>query len=196
MKTTNDKFENDFDQSIHDPIYEGASITVAESLTCILTLMTSFDISGALLAAFLGVIEYHCKKPNKFPKTLYRLKKFFKNLKTPLTRHFFCSKYFSKVERKDSVCPQCNDSENITYFIEIDIIHQLKALFKRPNFYKSVSTYRFNRKKINENNFEDIYDGSIYKNLVEEGFLADKSNISFTWNTVGVPLFRSSKFSI
>ncbi len=31
---------------------------------------------------------------------------------------------------------------------------------------------------------------------MQQGFLADKHNISFMWNTDGIPVFRSSKFSI
>lgn len=162
----------------------------------ILTLMISFKITGVLLAKFLQIIELHCPKPNNCLKTLYKFNKFFKNLKTPLKKHFFCSECFCRVNKPTQICPNCKVNENITYFIEIPIIAQLKAIFKRPNFYETISTYRFSRKKVCHENLEDIYDGSVYKELESSGFLSSKNNISFTWNTDGFPIFKSSKFSI
>jgi len=43
---------------------------------------------------------------------------------------------------------------------------------------------------------EDIYDGLVYQKYMQDGqFLADANNISFLWNTDGVPV-KSSKCSI
>lgn len=76
------------------------------------------------------------------------------------------------------------------------MVDQLKQLFNRDGFYNSVN-YRFNREKRNSANIEDIYDGLKYKNLMlPEQFLSCPSNISFTWNTNGIPVFKSSKFAI
>ena len=41
----------------------------------------------------------------------------------------------------------------------------------------------------------DIYDGNVYQELVRDGFLANKDNISFLFNTDGIPVFKSSGFS-
>lgn len=195
MKTDTD-FDDILDSSAHDPLYPGAPLSLVESVVSILSLLLSFQITGVLLTKILELIELHCIKPNKCHKTLYKFKKFFRDLKTPLIRHFFCSGCFSKLEKKNSVCQICKCNKNVSYFIEIPIIAQLRALFKRPGFYDKIANYRFNRKKKNVDNLEDIYDGLIYKKLVSEGFLSCKSNVSFTWNTDGVPLFKSSKFSI
>lgn len=47
------------------------------------------------------------------------------------------------------------------------------------------------------NNIEDVYDSSQYQKLYENGGpLSEKNNISFTFNTDGVPIFKSSKTSI
>ena len=62
--------------------------------------------------------------------------------------------------------------------------------------FKEMLSNRFTRIKVNDSNFEDIYDGSIYKELINKGFFSDSNNISLTWNTDGVPLFKSSKLSI
>lgn len=109
-----------------------------------------------------------------------------------MIKHFFCSTCKNLVQGS---CEVCKDSD-INYFIEIPIIAQIAIMFKRKDFYKNLM-HRFVRKKINQDNLEDIYDGSVYKQLFENsGFLSKPSNISFMWNSDGVPLFRSSKFSI
>lgn len=41
----------------------------------------------------------------------------------------------------------------------------------------------------------DITDGIVYQELVDSGFLLNPSNISFQFNTDGVPVFKSSSFS-
>ena len=41
----------------------------------------------------------------------------------------------------------------------------------------------------------DVYSGEIYQQHVTSGFLSDKANISFIFNTDGIPVFRSSKFT-
>ena len=42
----------------------------------------------------------------------------------------------------------------------------------------------------------DIFDGREYKKLVQSGFLSNKANVSFTLNTDGVDIYRSSKSSL
>jgi hypothetical protein len=43
--------------------------------------------------------------------------------------------------------------------------------------------------------YTDICDGEVYQSLVRNGFLADNRNVSFIFNTDGIPIFKSSKFS-
>lgn len=55
------------------------------------------------------------------------------------------------------------------------------------------------RKKKKNDGIEDIYDGQIYRKLSEPGGPLSEDfpyNISFTWNTDGIPVFKSSKFSL
>lgn len=41
----------------------------------------------------------------------------------------------------------------------------------------------------------DVYSGHLYQQHVSSGFLAQKRNISFIFNTDGIPVFKSSKFT-
>ena len=54
--------------------------------------------------------------------------------------------------------------------------------------------HRFSGVKVHENNYEDIYDGNLYKELmIPNGILSFKNNISLTWNVDGLPLFQVLK---
>ena len=68
-------------------------------------------------------------------------------------------------------------------------------MFSRSGFYKDLQ-HRFNRKKQAQENIEDVYDGPLYRSLVSKGILNSGNNISFIFNTDGVPVFKSSKVSI
>lgn len=68
-------------------------------------------------------------------------------------------------------------------------------MYSRRGFREKLS-YRQTRVKKAEDNYEDIYDGLLYKELSKQGgILENPNNISFTWYTDGVPVFKSSKFS-
>ena len=81
------------------------------------------------------------------------------------------------------------------YFLEIPIIGQLQSFFKRPNFYSDIQ-YRFERVKKKKENTEDVYDGQLYKNMIEKGILNSPDNISFLFNTDGTAIFKSSKMQV
>uniref|UniRef100_A0ABD2XS72 Uncharacterized protein n=1 Tax=Trichogramma kaykai TaxID=54128 RepID=A0ABD2XS72_9HYME len=155
----------EFIEAADELIYDEGPITVAESILTILDLVSRFTISGALLSAILSTIELHCKKPNRCVKSVYKFKKAISSIKTPIIRHSYCSICSLKLE--NSFCKNCN---------------------------KTVD-YRHSRTKKNNQNYEDIYDGSVYKSI-PNNFTDNPNNITFTWNSDGFPLFKSSKFSI
>ena len=179
-----------------EPLYPGAPLTVAEHILSVMSLMLRFKLTGVLFAKILSLIHLHCIQPNFCIKTLYKFQMIFKNIKSPLQRHYYCSICFTKKERANvDECEHCQKKTPLSYFIGIPIISQLEKLYKRKGF-KELLDHRFTRQKNNPHNYEDIYDGSVYTELVEQGFLSNPDNISLTWNTDGVPLYKSSKVSI
>ena len=134
-------------------------------------------------------------------KSLHHFKKYFAEIKTPLIKHYYCCQCFASISSESTACSNefCNASftnKKKSYFIEMSVTNQIRNLFARDGFYQKLQ-HRFKRKKINENNLEDIYDGKIYKDMFEnDGPLSNPNNISFTWNTDGIPVFKSSKFSL
>ena len=86
--------------------------------------------------------------------------------------------------------------KDLSYFIHLPISEQIRSLFARK-FFASNLLHRFTRAKLNQDCFEDIYDGSLYrKMMLPNGVLSSQNNISLTWNIDGLPVFRSSKFSL
>ena len=151
-----------------------------------------FGISGVLLSSLLLLIDLHCLRPNRCVKSLYKLKKIFANAYPLTVRHYFCGICLRKLDNK--FCQYCNQSKNISYFLEMSILKQLECFYKRPEFAEKLN-HQNERQKENDNNYEDLYDGTIYKSLPEDIINCDEK-ITFTWNTDGVPLYKSSKMSI
>ena len=140
----------------------------------------------------------HCIiEDNVCIKTLYKFKKYFENLRSPLKIHYFCSKCFSHLRRKDDICGNegCDNQSEVSYFVEISIVSQLRQMFNRTGFYDKLN-HRFDRRKKNAFNYEDVYDGQVYKHQVRDGFLADRNNVSFCWNSDGVRIFKSANYEV
>lgn len=86
-----------------------------------------------------------------------------------------------------------------SYFIEIPVKHQVKKIKKKRNIENESLKHIFKRKKKKSVGIEDIFDGNLYRNLSKTGGPLSKVNpynISFTWNTDWLPIFKSSKVSI
>lgn len=180
------------------PLYEGAPLTLAESMLLILTLGLRHSLTGSCLVDILTLVCLHCKHPNLCKTTLHLFKKYFSNLKMPLVFHQFCSVCGFLLNKQQNSCPCCHkqitSKKDKTYFIEIPILAQIQALFQQKDFSGDLQ-HRFQRK--NDGTIRDIYDGLLYKKFSQPGgLLQNPNNISFMWNTDGVPIFKSSKFQI
>ena len=196
---------NDLDvQAVPDgekAIYPNARLTNAASLLLIMTFAVTHKLSGEALKDLLTLINMHCLIPNPLIQSLYKFKKYFNMLQHPIKKHYYCPNCCISIDSECTECPNFSCKETISpntksFFIEIPIIDQLKVLFSRKGFYNSLN-HRFVRTKKNGDKIEDIYDGAIYqKQLKSEGFLSQRNNISFTWNTDGIPVFKSSKYGI
>ena len=189
--------ELNLDENNNDkPLYPGAPITVMESLLAILAVYLKNNLTKVALSQILELISLHCIKPNNCISSWYKLEKFLSKLKNPFKRNFYCNDCHISLREENSQCPECLKTNNSSYFISGSVISQIQALFKRKNFIDKLS-YKSTRVKKDLNNLEDIYDGEIYKELSSDnGILSSITNLSFTWYTDGLPIFKSSKFSI
>ena len=195
------KEEDQNDNMLTHPLYDGCPLTLEASLILQRTFALSHNLTEQAQEQLLKMIELHCQRPNSCVTSLYEMNKQFSHLKTPLVYHKYCSNCQVSVIGEETVCRNIHCAKDLTasggmsYFIEIPPGQQLKDFMSRRGFYNDIQ-YRFLRKKINHGHIEDIYDGELYQELIQQGFLADKHNISFMWNTDGIPVFRSSNFSI
>ena len=182
-------------------IYPKARISITVSMVLIMTFAMKHKLSGSALKDLLSLIDIHCLISNPLIQSLYKFKQFFKLLQHPFKIHHYCFNCGMAVEAgwtscHNAECEQDFSSQNKHFFLELPVIDQLKALFKRKGFYNDLQ-YRFNRTKQDKNNFEDIYDGVMYQKHMKKGsFLANKNNISLLWNTDGASVFKSSNYSI
>lgn len=92
------------------------------------------------------------------------------------------------------MCKKTISKNNRDHFIELNIISQLKNLIQRDDFIEEIK-YPSETEKKTKRNIEDIYDGGHYRNLFSE-INTSITNLSFVFNTDGVPAFKSSNTSV
>ncbi|KAK3929174.1 Protein piccolo [Frankliniella fusca] len=190
---------NPFDQQHDDPpLYNHASLTQAEAMLAILVFCMKHKITGACLKDLLQLLHLFIPSPNLLTKSLYLFKKYFRYLKFPLQFIYYCAVCSARLTSQNDICCQCPAGSGVKYFVKLSVIDQLKKMFLRPGFMNSLS-YPQRREKVNENNIEDVYDGEVYKNFIRT-ICARGVNIHrilrFMWNTDGISIFKSSKFSV
>ena len=184
-----------------DPVYPGARISNAVSLLLIMTFVMTHKITGMALKDLLSLIDIHCLMPHHLIQSLYKFKQYFSSVRTPLMHYYYCSNCNTSINLECKMCPNelCQSEiseQNKCFFIQLSIIDQLKAMFSQKGFYNDL-LHRFSREKKSKDNIEDIYDGSNYQQYMKDGeFLSHEENVSFTWNTDGIPVFKSSNYSI
>lgn len=184
------------------PLYKQAPITVNGSLLAVLTYAVRHNLSGKAIVDLLKLLYIHCRKEDcKLRSTLYFFKKHFSRLKAPVKLHYFCSVCFTPLDGPESTCKKIDKHKGkktqCSFFLEISLEHQVRVLFKRKGFAEDLQ-HRFSRTKVSPHNIEDIYDGQLYKQFEESGFLSAnrKFNFSMTCNSDSVPVFKSSRTSM
>ena len=189
---------------ITDTIYPGHSMSIHTSLLLIWGYVMTFSLTGEQLSGLLTLVSLHCLTIHPALKSLKRFKSYFAKLHSPLKKHYFCAFCITSVLPEDRLCPNNECLKNLERegnkccFIELSIMHQLNEFYKRNDFLEAIK-HRCKRRKTHDNHVEDIYDGATYKRMSAPGMpLSDAFpyNISFTWNTDGLPLFKSSKMGI
>ncbi|XP_070550109.1 uncharacterized protein [Ptychodera flava] len=189
--------------SDRQPIFPSAKLSVGVSMLLIITYVLKYHLSGEALTDLLQLINLHCAASHPGLQSIHVFFKYFQKLQNPLVFHHYCSSCLFKLDDPSVViCPNdvCHNDLSKhgakSFFIEIPIEAQLQSLFSRGNFYDDLA-HRFRRKKKHQKDIADIYDGSLYqRHFVNNGILSHQENISLMWNTDGVPVFKSSSYSL
>ena len=185
------------------PLYRNAPVSVAESLLLIMTFTNRHKITGKALSDLLPLITLHCPSDiqTECLQNLKKFKMFFDEFSSSsLLMHKYCSACLMIVESTDTQCKSCEanvlNEGSTSFFIEVPIEAQLKSMFAQEGFEEKLK-FRFQRQKKCNDSIEKIYDGEVYQKLADcNGPLSDPRNNSLTWNTDGIPIFKSSKFSV
>ncbi|KAK3910290.1 Exoglucanase B [Frankliniella fusca] len=177
-----------------DLLYPGSSITVTESITSILAFAQSEDIIGAGLGKLLNLINIHLPQPNNCMKTTHSFYKQLESADAKFTLDYYCSVCWKIRASPQDICDTCIDpNRKVDYFVSLPLGPQIAKLFSRPGFVDKLQ-YKHKRTKKNQSNFEDIYDGRLYK---EAGtFLCDELSMSLMWYTDGIALYECSSYSL
>ena len=182
-------------------LYPGTSISLHVALVLILAFVVNHKISNEALEDLLSLVSALILPSNILPKTLYKFYKYLNMKQSDIIRCYFCPSCQHPIDEPEGVisCPNSvcdkvfSSIADISYFVRLPLEKQIQD---KPGFLQRIK-HRFTRPRQEKGTITDIYDGSIYKGLAKTGGILSKaSNISLLWNTDGVPVFKSSHFSI
>ncbi|CAL1685139.1 unnamed protein product [Lasius platythorax] len=160
----------------------------------ILTLLLHHNLTMSCIEDIIIALQLHCLREGFKKNSLYKFRKFFRLNQTEIIKHFYCKFCTRELRTINDECPSCPRKKN-SYFVQLPIVNQLKEMYMRNEFFEKLQ-WRFRRSVPSEGVITDIYDGQLYQAWVNNGFLSDPRNISFSWYTDGIPVFKSSKISI
>ncbi|XP_071855030.1 uncharacterized protein [Apostichopus japonicus] len=192
------------DETLNEPLFQGSQVTKAEVILMVMTFVMRHCLSTAAMVDLLHIINSILGRV-VIPASKYVFEKLFKSNFLNLSFHFYCSYCLSFVRTWQGVnvgvvsCPHCQrdcnvgNMQNSNFFITSSLKHQIKTLFEREDITVNLA-YRYNRHKKQEGNLEDIFDGEIYKNLEEVHNFPN--NFTYTFNTDGMPVFKSASYSL
>ncbi|XP_074612396.1 uncharacterized protein LOC141866757 [Acropora palmata] len=168
------------------PLYPSCPLRLSESILLIMTLAIRHKLTGDALGDVIKLVDLHCVPgPNSHSvKTLRELKSYFTNSKESLDLFYYCKCCYS-------LLPTEHTARSNSRRYNDAIIPCITG----EGFYEDLS-YRFTRPKTADC-ICDVYDGNQYHKLFSKGgVLSDQNNLSLKVNTDGVPIFKSSGFSL
>lgn len=178
----------------NQPLYRGSRISVGESMLLILALLLHHNLTLTCIEDIIIVLELHCLRQSLHKNSLYKFKKYFGlNGISDMIRHYYCSICNRDLRSANDICSTCKEAKKL-FFVELPLVNQLQVMYSRPGFF-NVLQFRSQKPHI-PGVFSDVYDGHLYQTWVKNGFLNNPYNISFSWYTDGIPVFKSSQISI
>ena len=197
--------EEDDSESHHgdSPIYPGHTMSLQTSVLLIWIYIVHCSLTMDQISGLLSLLNLHFMVAHPALRSVYSFKRVFNEMQRPYVKHHYCNFCMASVNDAALVCSNQFCGKDMTvkgakaYFLEFPVESQLVNLFQQPEFRENLQ-HRNVRKKKSPHHIEDIYDGNVYKNMLfrSDPMHADQNNVSFTMNTDGVPVFKSSQTSV
>lgn len=195
--------ENDGEENGQVPLYATSSKCIGAVVLLMCCLVIKFRMSDEALKYLISFISMLLPPSHKMFRTLYQFRNLIgKYIHAPDIK-YFCSFCYSHIDKNDVHCRNEHCLKDLrlpgatAYFVRHSVISQLQNMFLRKTFCDKLRTHRFKHYENNDKNcISDVFDGSVYKNLFNKGFLNNPNNLSFAFNTDGIPIFKSSKVSM
>ncbi len=183
------------------PLFPSSPRFLGSVILLLCCFVIRFRLSDECLNALLCLIEFVLPAENTLFTSLYGVRRFLAKYVSMPEIQYFCNFCYTHVSKDAKVCSNSSCLKDLTqtnalaYFVKHSVIKQLSVMFKRKSFADTVRTHRFKYAR-NGGKLYDVYDGSSYRKLYDNGFLKEKNNISFAFNTDGVAIFKSSPVSM
>lgn len=186
------------------PLFENSRHSVGVVVLLICCFIIRFRLTDEAVSYLLKFMACILPHGNRLMSSLYHFRNFIKKFTCDALPNiiYHCNYCYTVVEKQSKQCPSCKNtltqSGAVAYFLQIKLVSQLASLWKNPDFCNAVRKHRFQHYRNNVNSkLSDIYDGNLYKKFFENnGILSNENNLSFSLNTDGAPLFKSSSVSI
>lgn len=186
------------------PIFDNSPHSLGVIVLLICCFMIRFRLPDEALSYFLRLLACILPYGHRLMGSLYHFRKFIKQFSHEVlpTITYHCNNCYETIDKRTKECPCCRkslvQSGAVAYFLQLKLITQLDSLWKNADFCNMVRTHRFEHMRQNKDgSLRDIYDGKLYQSLYKSnGILSDGNNLSFSMNTDGAPLFKSSSVSI
>lgn len=163
-----------------------------------MNLSLNHNLTDRCIADVLSVISKHCM-PKKFKKmSLYHFQKFFQIEPLSMVKNYYCSQCHQSIDddANEKLCQECNNASEMKKFITPSIIDQLKVIMCKKNFVQMISNRDKSNCEKDGSCISELYDGCLYNSDTVQTFISNPHNITLTWCTDGVPVFKSSKQSM
>ena len=175
------------------PLYLNASVTLAQCILLIMAYSLSQKLSQESLQQLLELLSLLLPAGHILPKTKHLFSKFFSKRDSILCT--YCSLCHSLITEEAVLCSTCShpvDRKQLlssgNFFIYIPVQGQLTEILQMHEL-------QFN-KSLNDGSVSDIFDGRKYTEFLRNQQKPDGQFITLTLNSDGVPVFKSSLYSL
>lgn len=129
-----DQEEMPLDQSMFEPLYEGANITICGTYCAIMEYKRACRLPFTAIEKLLDLLALVCPANNGLPNSLYILKSFFKSRSCPVSKQKFCPECSLEIASDKAKCttPGCQ-RKDVNYLYTLRPERQIRNIVKRKS---------------------------------------------------------------